>query len=305
MAHGIDAGGSVASARAALTAEFKAHGIAEPAADARLLIAYALEIEPARLGIEAARKLTADEAARLKRLAGERLAGRTVGRIVGHRAFHDIVLETADDVLEPRDDTAALVDLSLRLLGNVEAPRVWDVGVGAGTVALAILHARKDATAIGTDVSAAALVLTERNADALGVRDRLELECVNGLDRRMGAFDLIVSNPPYIRTGDIQGLGAEARVDPVLALDGGTDGLSFYRLLADRAAAHLAPGGVVAVEIGHDQGADVRGAFADRGWIVRDGECDLGGHERALAFSRPAPEASRGPGGDNRAGVRA
>lgn len=274
-------------------------GVSDPAADARALLAYAIGCDRSRVAIEGARELSERESGRLQAALRQRLDGRTVGRIVGERAFHDIVLATADDVLEPRDDTGALVELVLRQVRDRSALRVWDIGVGAGTVVLSLLHALPGATALGTDVNPNALWLTERNARAMGVEDRLTLRAMDGLSA-VDQFDLIVSNPPYIRSGEIGGLAPEARVDPRAALDGGADGLMFYRLIAGNARARLRKGGFVAVEIGHDQEEDVTAIFRAHGWTRVDCERDLGGHVRALAFAaRPgSSEAS----GENRAG---
>ena len=290
---------TVGEARSAVERLLAAASVSDPAADARALLAHAISCERSRLAIEAQRYLADRERERLRYALRQRLGGRTVGRIAGERAFHDIVLATADDVLEPRDDTGALVDLALRLVVSGEAPRIWDIGVGAGTVVLALLHALPTATALATDVNPSALRLTERNAHRLGVEERLTLRATDGMIGVGERFDLIVSNPPYIRSAEIDGLAPEARVDPRAALDGGSDGLAFYRMIAGNVEPRLNSDGAVAVEIGHDQFTDVEAIFASSGWTLIDRERDLSSHVRALAFTlRPdRREAS----GENRA----
>ena len=292
-----DAGATVRTARARLVETLRRGGVAEPDGDARRLLAHALATEPSRLAFEGDRPLTPREVARLDRFAAQRLAGRTVARIVGHRAFHDIVLGVADGVLEPRDDTAALVELALPHVRAVAhrsgRARVLDVGTGTGAVALAILAAEPRAEALGTDVNPAALRLARENAGRLGLCDRFHAVRADALGGVGGApYDAIASNPPYIPTAAIGGLAREARADPREALDGGPDGLAFYRTLARRGAAHLAPGGLLCVEIGAGQGCDVRRIMVAAGWREAGVAPDLGGHERALAFDRPPPAVS-------------
>lgn len=273
----------------ALSTRLSEGGVADPSREARLLVAYVLSVEPSRVGLEAAREVSEREAAKLAEVTAERLAGRTVGRIVGCRAFHEIELGVSDHVLEPRDDTGALVDLALPFLrarcDERDTATVWDIGCGAGTVALALLVLEPRAVGLATDVNDHALALTGRNAERLGVRDRLRLEDRSGLEGGdMERFDLIVSNPPYIRSGEIDGLPREVRRDPRNALDGGADGLLFYRMFAAGGADRLAPNGRLAVEIGAGQGGDVRSIFGEQGWHEAGAMIDLGGHERALAF---------------------
>ena len=162
--------GTVAAERASLAHVLRRGGCPEPEEDARRLLAHALHIEPGRLASQRERVLTDDEGGRLLDHAAQRLAGRTVARIVGARAFHDIVLRVADDVLEPRDDTGALVELALPHLRAAcdrrGSARLLDVGVGTGAVALALLRAEPRARGEGTDVSPSARRLAKENAAA-------------------------------------------------------------------------------------------------------------------------------------------
>ena len=271
-------------------------GVAEAALDARRLAAHALNLEPSRLAREGERSVSHEELAAIDRLVVARLEGRSVARLIGRRAFHEIELLVGPDVLEPRDDTGALVDLALGALrpalrtGRGRPLRLLDIGTGTGAVALACLHAEPELMAVGTDISGEALALARRNAARLGLGPRFQTvrsDLVGALDRSGTArFDVIVSNPPYIPSGEIASLAPEVRSDPRIALDGGADGLDLYRRIALEAPAVLTTGGTLAVEIGAGQGADVRAIMREGGWQPAGSRDDLGGHERALAFRR-------------------
>ena len=294
-------GADVAAARRRLTETLDRAGKAGAAGEARRLVAHALGVEPARLTFEAARVLSDEEARALAAIEAERLRGRTVGRIVGRRAFHDIELAVRDRVLEPRDDTAALVELALPPLRAACDARgsasVWDIGCGSGAVVLALLAAEPRARGLGTDVSPDCVKATAGNARRLGIGpDRLTVRRADALAvAHADGFDLVVSNPPYIPSGEVAGLAPEVLHDPRAALDGGPDGLRFYRSLARDAAARLRPDGRLAVEIGAGQGASVREIMRGHGWRFVGATSDLGGHERALAFT--PPDRSRRDGG--------
>ena len=287
---GSYAGADVRAARARMASVLQAAGKGDAREDARRLVAHALGVEPSRLAFEPHRPLTAAESAAIGSMEAERLRGRSVARILGRRAFHDVVLEVRDDVLEPRDDTTALVELALgHLRGACDAhgaASVWDIGCGSGAVVLSLLVAEPRAVGLATDVSPGAIAATLANAASLGIPgSRLRVERRDGVDGRAAdRHDLVVSNPPYVPTTEIASLPAEVLADPVEALDGGPDGLDFYRLLADRARPFVRPGGLLVVEIGAGQGAGVRELMDRGGWRFAHSRVDLAGHERALAF---------------------
>ena len=282
-------GTDVPAARAALAEAVRRQWGTDAREDAKRLVAHAIGIDPSRLAFAFDRALTGDEAVRLALFERDRLAGRTVGRILGYRAFHDITLKVADDVLEPRDDTAALVELALPHLREACERKgealMLDAGVGAGTVVLAMLAAEPRARGVGTDRSSLSKIAAGENAKRLGLADRFTLAPSHMFgDPTYGPYDVIVSNPPYIRSDEIERLPPEVRADPRDALDGGPDGLRFYRHFGGLGERYLVPGGVLAVEIGAGQGDDVRAIMDRHGWLDLGSMRDLGGHERALAF---------------------
>jgi release factor glutamine methyltransferase len=233
----------------------------------------------------------ADTAAKVMRAIERRATGEPVHRILGAREFYGLRLALSPDTLEPRPDTEALVELALpHAQATASATgrcRILDLGTGTGAIALALLSAVPEARAVLTDVSAGALATAAANARALGLASRAETLQSDWFAAVTGLFDLIVSNPPYIPTAEIAGLEPDVRDhDPRRALDGGTDGLDPYRIIASGASAHLAPGGHIAVEIGAGQKADVADLFDVAGFALAASRHDLGGHERALLFAR-------------------
>jgi release factor glutamine methyltransferase len=208
-----------------------------------------------------------------------------VSRILGEREFYGRPFRVTAATLDPRPDTETLVDAALALMPD--HARILDLGTGTGAIAVTLLAERPGSSGVATDLSAAALDVARENARRAGVAGRLALLAGNWFEPVSGVFDIIVSNPPYIPLGDIEGLSPDVRnFDPLEALVGGRDGLDPYREIALRAGSHLAPGGHVLVEIGAGQAGNVETIFAAAGWGAPARHRDLGGHVRCLAFRR-------------------
>ncbi|MDI6025725.1 peptide chain release factor N(5)-glutamine methyltransferase [Corticibacterium sp. UT-5YL-CI-8] len=221
-----------------------------------------------------------------------RIAGEPLHRILGFREFYGLKLELSRETLEPRPDTETLVDAVLPFVREVSERRggcrVLDLGTGTGAILLAVLSVCPKASGWGVDISADAVATATRNADQLGLSNRFSVIQSNWFEKISNLYDVIVSNPPYVSSQQIEGLQQEVRYfDPVRALDGGADGLDHYRIIAERSPAHLAQGGLIALEIGHDQKADVTVIFVSHGWNLVEALADLGGNDRVLLFARP------------------
>ncbi|RKF15079.1 peptide chain release factor N(5)-glutamine methyltransferase [Roseovarius spongiae] len=238
-------------------------------------------LDAAGAGVE--EDMTPEVAARFAAMVESRLRRRPVSQIIGRRAFWMHDFEVTSDVLDPRPETETLVDAAR----DTGAARVLDLGTGSGCIALSILHELPAARAVATDLSEAALAVARRNADRVGVADRVTFLRSDWFSDVDGQFDLIVSNPPYIAAAEMPGLAPELRHEPRMALTDGADGLSAYRALARGAGAHLASGGWVMLEIGHAQGADVTALLEAAG--LRDVTIlpDLDGRDRVVRARNP------------------
>lgn len=261
-----------------------AAGVDSPVIDGRLLVEAAAEATRVDIISDPHRPLTEAQTAEFERLVSRREAREPVSQILGVKGFWKIMLRVTPDVLTPRPETETILDVVLAPFPPSMRFRVLDLGVGSGAILLAILAERPAAVGLGVDASEEALAVARENAANLGLAGRAALlrgDWTAGLED--AGFDLVVSNPPYIPTADIAGLAPEVRDhEPRLALDGGPDGLDAYRLLAREIPRVLKPGGVFAVEIGHDQGPAVAALFdndqTEAVRVVRD----LGDRDRVV-----------------------
>lgn len=283
----LKAGASVAEAVRLMAQAFRLAGVEDAEIDARALLGHALELDRAQLISQSHRILEAREIEVASALAARRLKREPVARIVGRKEFWDQMLQVTPDVLVPRPETETLVEAALDFVVRgglrMEKLRILDIGTGSGALLLALLGELPNATGIGTDISAGALEVARGNAERNGLAARSSfVECNIG-EGVQGLFDLIVSNPPYIPRGDIAALLPEVRdYDPVVALDGGADGLDAYRAIATEARRLLAPGGRLIVELGMGQEPAVRALFTKAGFSVGEARRDLAGIPRAL-----------------------
>jgi release factor glutamine methyltransferase len=289
------AGQTVESARRMLMARFRTNTIDSAELDARILIGAVLGLDLTGVIAAANRLLTSDEAMRLEDFVRRRLDGEPVARILGHKEFWGLPLQLSAATLVPRPDTETVVELALEMVRAAALPdrslRIADIGTGSGAILLALLSELPDACGFGTDISVAALRTASANAAALGLADRAAFVACDYAAALSGAFDLIVSNPPYIRSAEIAGLATEVREhDPLPALDGGTDGLDAYRALIPQTARLLAPRGVLVVEVGQGQSGDIEGLMTAVGLTLeRPPKADLAGIQRAVAGRKLPP----------------
>jgi len=245
-----------------------------------VLLTAALGVERVYLYAHGDEPLTGSGAAQVEQMLADYHRGTPVAYVIGRREFWKLSLEVSRDVLIPRPETELLVELVLLRL----PPRahVLDLGTGSGAIALAIKYERGDCSVVATDISAAAIATTQKNAATHG----LDINCRVGSWYSVveDTYDLIVSNPPYIADTDphLRALVGE----PQLALRAGPDGLDALRVVVAGAPGHLTRGGWLLVEHGHDQGAAVRGLFEAAGLGAIETHRDLAGHDRVTLGKR-------------------
>ncbi len=290
---GLSAETTRAEALAGLIDRFRHSEFDDAGREARLTLEAACGLSPLALVVAPEAPLGVS-AARLATFAARRLNGEPLSRIVGKREFWNLPIALSPDVLDPRPETETIVESAVDLFSDRrrDALRILDLGVGSGALLCALLSEFVSAGGVGVDVSAAAASIARRNVEACGFEARAVIRLGCWTEGLSGPFDLIVSNPPYIPSGDIAGLSRPVRdFDPRLALDGGADGLDAYRSILPAASTLLSPGGWVLVEIGAGQAAGVLAIAATAGFAECAVKRDLAGVERVVAARSPQPVA--------------
>lgn len=265
-------------------------GVESPRFEAQLLLAMALGVSRTTVITATYPEPTAEQEGRFARLVAQREQRVPLAYLRGTQEFYGLPFTVSPATLIPRPETELLVDfarerLAARLRSHPESETVpfADIGTGSGCIAIAVLANVPQASAVGVDISPAALTVAAENARQNGVAERIQFIQASLLAAVGTHLELIVANPPYIPAAQIPTLQPEVRdFEPHLALDGGQDGLDFYRVLARSAASHLRPGGWLAVEVGQGQAEAVAAEFQHGGWQNVGRRRDLAGIERIV-----------------------
>lgn len=261
----------------------EAAGVDTPVLDARLLIEAGAGVERMDIVTDPRRMVDEFQVAAVDALTRRREAREPVSHIIGRKHFWTYEFQVTPDVLAPRQETELLVEAALTELAPDRPARVLDLGVGSGAILLTVLRERPLASGVGVDISAAALKVAEANAHTLDVVHRLELREGDWDATGAESFDLVLSNPPYIPSADIEGLQPEvSRYEPRAALDGGADGLEAYRAIIARLPGLLNAEAAFALELGRGQMEAVRLLAEAAGLTGLSARVDLGGVERVL-----------------------
>jgi release factor glutamine methyltransferase len=267
------------------TQDFKALGIATARLDAELLLAHVLGVDRVRLYMDMDRPLSPDELAAMRALVVRRRRREPVAYLLGQREFYRRAFLVNRAVLVPRPDTETLIERALQLLPADRSTQVLDLCTGSGAIAVTLAAERPLAHVVATDVSPEALAVAQTNAEKHEVAARVELR-LGDLFQALepGArYDLIVANPPYVESGELEQLAPELRHEPVLALIAGEDGLSVLRRLAREVAEWLTPAGALLFEVGAGQAPQVVSLLAaDARLSGLQAHADLGGIERVV-----------------------
>lgn len=261
-------------------ADLEQAGIAEASLDARLLLEFVCETVHSDLLAHGSRMVDPEKEERYRMLTAKRAEHIPLQHLTGEQEFMGLSFAVNENVLIPRQDTEVLVEEVMRSISD--GFRILDVCTGSGCILLSLLHYSNGCSGIGTDLSEKALETARLNAERLGEENAAFIQG-DLFEHVSGRFEIIVSNPPYIASEGIAGLMEEVRLhEPMCALDGGADGLVFYRRITEEAKAYLCGGGKLFFEIGYDQGEAVSGLMRAAGY--RDVECvkDFAGLDRVV-----------------------
>jgi release factor glutamine methyltransferase len=274
-------------------------GIENARREARLLLAAVLERSWGDLVGEEQQKVTADAATRFDGFVARRAAREPVSRILGRREFWSLDFGLSAATLDPRPDSEALIEAVLEAVPSRDAPlAILDLGCGSGCLLLALLSEFPRARGIGVDLAPLAVATASANAGRNQLEERAWFQVGDWDSGLTGRFDIIVSNPPYIPTSQIAALEPEvAQHDPLLALDGGQDGLDAHRRLAPLLPRRLADGGIAVIEHGDEQGPAAQSIYEAAGLILRKWRADLGGLRRCLVMAPAGGKKTVGKGG--------
>ena len=267
------------------TQYFKNHAIEDPRLDVELLLSHVLKKQRIFLYTDFEQIVNPEELAQFKSYIQKRVKGISTAAIIGEKDFMGLTFHVNENVLIPRPDTETWLEKVIQYHRGDPDIEVADLGTGSGAILLSFLYYCKEAKGVGVDISPKALEVAKENGEQLKLSDRatwLEGDYIDALPAET-LYDGILTNPPYIPSADIPGLAQEVRSEPLLALDGGDDGLIFYRRLAEKAADHLKPGGFLAMEFGIHQWEPILDLFKATGQF-EDFEVikDYGGIERAI-----------------------
>ena len=277
------------------TAELERNGVESPRLQVEWMLAHVLNRPRLEVVMDRARVLSCGELGTLSSLVARRAAREPLQHLLGGTSFCGLDLAVDRHVLIPRPETERLAELAWDFLSGRQSEAggrldVLDFGTGSGCLAIAVAARYGEVRVWGIDISRAAILVARANAVAIGVQNRIQFICGDGLAALGPRFqvDLILSNPPYIPSGEIAGLDPEVRDhDPRRALDGGVDGLDFYRGLAGESGRLLRRGGRLMVEFGDGQADAVAALFEGNGWCVDAVEKDLCGTDRFMIAHQP------------------
>ncbi len=268
--------------------DFVTRGFASPRLEADLLVCHALRLKRVDLYTKFDQPLTSEELSTVRALVERRRKHEPIAYITGKREFYGRNFHVTSAVLIPRPETELVVEIVLETIAPAQPDvtyRALDIGAGSGAIAITLASERKDFSVTAVDISQEALAIATENAANLLVNDRVEF--VHGaFYQPVGAqrYSVIVSNPPYIPSGEIATLMEDVRDhEPHLALDGGTDGMDLLRVILQDGINHIEPGGLIVLEFAVGQGKALAEIAANAGWTKISIRKDLTGRERVLA----------------------
>ncbi len=266
-------------------------GLENPRHEARLLVGYGLGIPVEQILYDQSHQLSEAECANVAALIGRRKDHEPFAYITGTKEFWSLEFGVGEESLIPRPASECIVESALDVLRDTkDEAQILDLGTGSGCLLLSVMHERSDLNGVGIDCSYETIRRATDNSHRLNMKERAKFVVGNWGAALECRFDLILCNPPYVRSSEIGGLMRDvSRYEPRLALDGGADGLSCFRSIGPQLSRLLTPGGMVCIEVGVDQANSVISIFGEYGLKLHDRRTDLAGVERCLVFGRLPP----------------
>lgn len=250
--------------------------------DAKLLLEHILDKDSVYLFLNKFEDVEDEMIERYKASIERRVQGEPLQYIIGVQSFMGLDFMVAPGVLIPRSDTENLVSMVIEKIKHSNYKKVLDIGTGSGAIHISLCHYLKDIECSTVDISEAAIEIAQKNAENLGVKDRIKYVKSDVFENINETFDVIVSNPPYIPTEVIEGLQVELTHEPIIALDGGKDGYDFYRRIIKESPDYFNDEGILAFEVGHDQSRVIKDLLESSGFKDVEIHCDLSGIERVV-----------------------
>ncbi len=267
----------------AVSSLLKSAGVDSARLDARLIVSNAAGLEPQSVLIKPEHSLSSDTLKVIENRTQRRIQREPLSHILGVREFWSLDFKVNADTLTPRADTETLIETVLKQFSESDEINILDLGTGSGCILLTLLSELTKARGVGVDISEAALTIAKQNAQTLGLSERASFQQGQWAKGVIDKFDVVVSNPPYIPSKDIEGLEPEVAIfEPKLALDGGIDGLDAYRAIAKDLSGLLLPGGIACFEVGIDQATDVGEILIGEGFSSLELSADLSGIDRII-----------------------
>ena len=269
----------------AITKKLFDSGIETNSLDSRIILKEVFCFDEKELILNSQLIVTKNKISEADKILARRISGEPVSKIFGKRDFYKSTFLISEDVLDPRPETELIIEIANNFILDKGYKNFIDLGTGSGCIILSILKDNKSLRAIGIDISNKAINIAQKNCSNLNLEKQATFLVSNWLSKVSGSYDLIISNPPYIPSKDVDALSANVKnYDPLISLDGGEDGLKCYRQIAEDINRVIGKNGRVVLEIGYNQAEDVIKIFESKDFIFLDKYIDINGLDRILTF---------------------
>ena len=269
----------------AITKKLFDSGIETSSLDSRIILKEVFCFDEKELILNSQLIVTKNKISEVNKILARRISGEPVSKIFGKRDFYKSTFLISEDVLDPRPETELIIEIANNFILDKGYKNFIDLGTGSGCIILSILKDNKSLSALGIDISNKAINIAQKNCSNLNLEKQATFLVSNWLSKVSGSYDLIISNPPYIPSKDVDTLSANVKnYDPLISLDGGEDGLKCYRQIAEDINRVIGKNGRVVLEIGYNQAEDVIKIFESKDFIFLDKYIDINGLDRILTF---------------------